>query len=171
MLVAVRLTGLREENQRSGVGGLRGEGEVQQDERVRVERLEQELAGVQRDPERDEDRLADDEPGRAEEARETLGGPPEGIAAKGASVVRMRPLDHGHRFDIHSGRPSAQTAQPGSDTALFGSIRIFACSSASASTSKARSTPSSPTVPVTTGPASTRPSASMCRVSRNSSGE
>jgi hypothetical protein len=52
----------------------------------------------------------------------------------------------------------------------LGSIRIFAWVSASPRASKASSTPSRPTVPVTSGPGSTLPSASRCRVSRNSIG-
>ncbi len=53
---------------------------------------------------------------------------------------------------------------------LRGSTRIFAWASGSASAVKAASTPSSPTVPVTSGRGSTFPSASMCSVWRNSGG-
>ncbi len=54
---------------------------------------------------------------------------------------------------------------------LWGSIRIFACVSGSPSASNALPTPGRPTVPVTSGPVFTSPSASMWRVSRYSSGE
>lgn len=53
---------------------------------------------------------------------------------------------------------------------LLGSIKIFACASGSPSASKAASTPGRPTVPVISGAAVTLPPASMCKVSRNSSG-
>jgi hypothetical protein len=53
---------------------------------------------------------------------------------------------------------------------LLGSMRIFACASGSPSASNAAATPASPTVPVMSGATSTLPSASMCNVSRNSSG-
>src|SRR3954453_10280465 len=66
--------------------------------------------------------------------------------------------------------PLGLDALGGCEAELLGSIRIFACLSALPSASKARSTPASPTVPVTSGGASTLPSASLCRVSRNSSG-
>jgi hypothetical protein len=54
---------------------------------------------------------------------------------------------------------------------LCGSIRILACVSGWLKAANAASTPSSPTVPVTSDRGSTLPSASMCSASRNSSGE
>jgi len=86
-LVPFGLAGLGEEDERSGVRGLRAEHEVQQDEGVGIERAERERARVQQDPEGDGDGLADQEARRPEEAREALGEPPEGVVAEG-SVVR-----------------------------------------------------------------------------------
>ena len=51
-----------------------------------------------------------------------------------------------------------------------GLMTIFACCSGSFSASKAAGTSARPTVPVTSGEASTLPSASRCSVLRNSSG-
>ena len=48
-LVAIRLPGLREQDQRCGVGGLGREGEVEQDERVRIPVADQ-RDRVERDP-------------------------------------------------------------------------------------------------------------------------
>lgn len=63
--------------------------------------------------------------------------------------------------------------RPGQSTAaaLRGSISTFACLPGSPSRSKAAATPGRPTVPVTIGAAVTFPSAIMCSVLRNSSGE
>ncbi len=58
----------------------------------------------------------------------------------------------------------------GAVTLLAGSMRILACRSGSPRAAKAAATPSSPTVPVTMGVASTSPSASWCSASRSSSG-
>ena len=79
----------------------------------------------------------------------------------------------GHRETGGRGVHGVGGAYPGgqgSTTSLRGSIRILAWVSAAPSASNARSTPSRPTVPVTSGEASTLPSASMCSVSRYSSG-
>ena len=61
-LVAVGLAGLREQDQRGGVGGLEGEGEVEQDERVGVP-AQRDEGDVCRDPRRDDDGLADEKRG------------------------------------------------------------------------------------------------------------
>jgi len=72
LLVAVGLTRLREQDQRRRVRGLRREDEVQEDERFRVPVVD-ERDRVERDPQRDDDRLADDVARRPEEARSLLG--------------------------------------------------------------------------------------------------
>jgi hypothetical protein len=88
-----------------------------------------------------------------------------------------------HQATIHSGSvcncsPTSgrqqegvsQASEVGAVAALLGLITIFACLSGSPSAAKAASTPGSPTVPVTMDAALTLPSASRCKVSRNSSG-
>src|SRR5579884_3627214 len=83
-------------------------------------------------------------------------------AGAGADHAGVGKLSHG---GVTGGRPVSSV------TGLLGSTRIFACPSGCAKASNAPATPSSPTVPVISGRGSTLPSASMCRVSRNSSGE
>ena len=85
---------------------------------------------------------------------------PRPVAAPAGQAVRR----HGPDAEAPDQAATGRSAE------LFGSMRIFACTSGSPSASKALSTPGSPTVPVTSGVGSTSPSASMCRVSRNSSG-
>jgi hypothetical protein len=51
-LVAVGLTGLRQQNQRRGIGGLGREGEIEQNERIDVELGP--AGGVDPDPQRDD---------------------------------------------------------------------------------------------------------------------
>src|ERR1043166_5534811 len=64
-LVACCLPRLCEQDERRRVGGLEREREVEQDKRVWVE-VNQQLEAVEYDPERDENRLADEVLGRAE---------------------------------------------------------------------------------------------------------
>ena len=66
--------------------------------------------------------------------------------------------------------PPVRRRPYGAVAALFGSMRILAWASGSPSAVKAAATPSRPTVPVISGRGSTLPSASICSVSRNSSG-
>jgi hypothetical protein len=80
-LVALGLTRLRKEDQRRRIGSLRGEREVQEDERIRVPpQADGERVG--RDPERDDERLGDDVLRCAEEARGGLGAAAEGVFAR-----------------------------------------------------------------------------------------
>src|SRR5699024_1604005 len=69
--VAVLLPVLRQQNQRRGVRGLRGERQVQQDERVRVP-VPPHAADVQRNPDDDDDRLVRQVLAGAEEAGDAL---------------------------------------------------------------------------------------------------
>jgi hypothetical protein len=82
-VVAVGLPGLGQQDQRRGVGGLQREQQVERDERVPVpgDRVRQRQR-VQGDPEGDDERLPDDEPRRAEEARESLGENAEAVTAE-----------------------------------------------------------------------------------------
>ncbi len=64
-LVTIRLASLGKQNERSSVGGLEAEGEVQQDEWIDIETKN--AHRIEGDPYRHDDRLADEEGGRAEE--------------------------------------------------------------------------------------------------------
>ena len=70
--VAFVLAVLGQQDQRRGVRGLGGEGEVQQDERVRVP-PEADGGDVDGDPHGHEDGLDDEEPAGAEEPGDALG--------------------------------------------------------------------------------------------------
>lgn len=65
-LVPVRLSGLRQQDQRSRIGGLQGEGEIQQDERLGVP-TQRHRDHVGHDPKNDQHRLTDQKPRRPEE--------------------------------------------------------------------------------------------------------
>ena len=89
------------------------------------------------------------------------GGVPDSLA--GAARLDRRPARGLH--------PALRLAIPADELSVEpGSMRIFACRSGSPRAANAASTPSSPTSPVISGRGSTLPSASMCSVSRNSSG-
>ena len=97
---------------------------------------------------------------------------PEGIARMGSLEAvldqRLRVL---HAIEnIPKPEHAQRCGRAGCVAALFGSIRILACFSGSASALKALSTPSSPTSPVTSGAQFSFPSAIWCSVSRYSSG-
>jgi hypothetical protein len=82
--VALGLPGLGEQDQRRGVGRLGREREVEQDEGVRVP-MEADGGRVGGDPQRDDERLPDDEPRRAE-------GPGEALGEDAEAVVAERPV-------------------------------------------------------------------------------
>ena len=90
--VAVVLAVLGQQDQRRGVGGLGGEGQVEQDERVGVPA---QLDGddVEGDPDDDDDRLDGQEAAGAQEPGDPLGEPAErvGVAAAGSCRGRARP--------------------------------------------------------------------------------
>ena len=65
--IALLLPVLGEQDERCGICGLRGEHEVEQDERVRVP-LHGDDGHVEEDPDEDDDGLDGEEPGRAEVA-------------------------------------------------------------------------------------------------------
>ena len=88
-LVALGLPGLREQDQRRGVGGLGREREVEEDERVRVE-VDEDRVGVERDPGDDDEGLGEDVLRRAEEARQPLGVLAEPVVAEGRAQARVR---------------------------------------------------------------------------------
>src|ERR1035437_6564494 len=69
--VAVLLPVLRQQDQRGGIGGLRGEGQVEQDERVGVE-PQCDGSHVDGDPDDDEDRLDEQVATGTEETRDAL---------------------------------------------------------------------------------------------------
>ena len=89
-LVAVGLTGLRQQNQRRGIGGLGREGEIEQNEGVDVELGPAD--GVDQDPQRDDDRLRDQERRRAEEAGEILRLLPEPVVSEGRFEMGVRQM-------------------------------------------------------------------------------
>src|SRR5262249_4563050 len=74
-------TRLREQDQRRCVRRLRREREVEQDERVRIE-VDEDRVAVEGDPGDDDDRLREDVPRCAEEAREALGVAAEPVVAE-----------------------------------------------------------------------------------------
>jgi hypothetical protein len=76
--VPVVLAVLGQQDQRGGVGGLRREGQVEQDERVGVPVLDQ-PDRVQDDPADHDDGLAGQEAAGAEEPGDALGHPAEGV--------------------------------------------------------------------------------------------
>ena len=99
--VAVGLAVLREQDQRRRVRGLRREREVQQDERIRVP-AQRPGAGVERDPQEDEDRLRGEVAAGAEEPREPLREARERIR-----VVDRAARGPAGRLEIVAAMPSA----------------------------------------------------------------
>src|SRR5262249_21355818 len=89
-LVTVRLPCLCQQDERSGVGRLEAESEVEQDEGIDVEIGD--THDVQSHPDGDENRLRDQEGRRAEEAGEGLGLQGEPIIAEDAAEMQMRPM-------------------------------------------------------------------------------
>ena len=88
-LVPIGLPGLGEQDQRRRVRRLCREGKVEQDERLGVP-AQPGSDRVQRDPDNDDERLADKELRRAEEACEGLGSPTEGVAAERTGEMHVR---------------------------------------------------------------------------------
>src|SRR5207245_5168286 len=84
--VPLGLPSLREEDQRRRVGGLRGEGEIQQDEWIRIP-VGADRDGVERDPDDHDDRLPDDVLRRAEEASRLLSRTAKRILTEGAVLL------------------------------------------------------------------------------------
>lgn len=78
--VAIRLSGLGEQDQRRGIGGLQAEGEVQENKRVNVELGP--AHEINDDPERHDDGLADEKYRRTKKPREGLGFEREPIIAE-----------------------------------------------------------------------------------------
>ena len=88
-LVPRRLAPLGEQDQGCGICGLRGEGEVQENEWIRI-RVGNDRDRVEDDPKHDDDGLADDVLRRSEEAGGALGPLTESVLPEGAV-----PLLHG----------------------------------------------------------------------------
>ncbi len=105
-LVAVGLPCLGEQDERSRVGGLQGEGEVEEDERVGIPVLD-DRDGVEDDPDDDGDGLTDDVLGRAEESRCAFCVAAEGVAAERAGMAFPVRLSH-----EREGRTSAGCVAP-----------------------------------------------------------
>lgn len=89
--ITVRLAGLGEEDERSGVGGLKTEGEVEEDEGVDVEVAI--ACRIHANPDGDDDGLADEKDGGAEEAGEGFGLEGEPIVAEGGAEVKMGQME------------------------------------------------------------------------------
>src|SRR6266567_5303399 len=90
-LVAVRLAGLRQQDEWRGIGRLETEREVQQDEGIEIE--VRDTYHVQHDPDRDDDRLGDQEERRPKEAGEDLGFDAEPVAAEDWGEVSVRGVE------------------------------------------------------------------------------
>ena len=86
--VTVGLAGLGEEDQRSGIGGLEAESEVQKDEGIDIEVCETE--DVQGDPHQHDDGLPDEEYGRSEKPGEGLRLQGEPVISKDGGQMEMR---------------------------------------------------------------------------------
>jgi hypothetical protein len=115
LLVAVGLARRREQDQRRRVGGLEREGEVEEDERVRIP-LQADPDRVQDDPDDDDDRLADDVLGGAEEARRVLGVPAERVLSEGAVV--------GGRGLLRVRKPRVKPVADGKNAASAASLQV-----------------------------------------------
>ena len=102
--VPVVLPVLGEQDQRRGVGRLGREGQVEQDERVRIPVLD-DADGVEDDPADHEHRLADQETPGAEEPRDPLGEPPERVGVVPGAHPRGAPrgTDRSARSPIRRG--------------------------------------------------------------------
>jgi hypothetical protein len=85
-LVTVGLSGLGEQDQGRRVRGLRGERKIEQDERIGVP-AQADRYRVERDPNSDEQGLAENELRGAEESCEPFRSPAEAVGAKGAVRV------------------------------------------------------------------------------------
>jgi hypothetical protein len=92
--VARGLARLREQDQGRGVGSLKREGEVEEDERVRIPAQRRGRA-VHGHPGDDDDRLADQVTRRAEEARSLLGRPAEGVVPERGVQANVRVVGAG----------------------------------------------------------------------------
>src|SRR5919108_914072 len=86
LLVTGGLPRLRQQDQRRGVRRLGREPEVQENERLRIP-VAHERDGVEDDPRRHDDRLAEDVLRCAEEARRFLGTTAESVLAEGAVLL------------------------------------------------------------------------------------
>ena len=85
-LVTVGLTCLREQDQRSGVRGLCREQQIQEDERHGIP-VRNKRDGVQENPERNHQRLAEDVLRRPEEASDAFGDTTERVLTKRAVTI------------------------------------------------------------------------------------
>jgi hypothetical protein len=97
-LVAVGLAGLREQDQRCRVRRLGREEQVEEDERIGVP-AQRDDGRVQRDPGTDDERLADEELRRAEEAGDALGDAAEPVSAEGSVMLAGDPMSVGRGAD------------------------------------------------------------------------
>ena len=88
--VTVGLAGLCQQDQRRGIGGLEGKGEIQQDERIDVELGP--AGQIDADPDRDDEGLPDQEHGRPEKARESLGLQGEPVVAEHGTEMGVRKM-------------------------------------------------------------------------------
>jgi hypothetical protein len=70
-LIAIRLTRLCEQNERRGIGSLKTEGEIQEDERIEIEF--ENTGDVQSDPQKDHQRLSHEKERRSKKTGESLG--------------------------------------------------------------------------------------------------
>ena len=89
--ITIRLAGLREQDERRGVGGLQTEGEIEKDERVDIET--DGARGVQNDPGGDDDGLGDEESRRAEKAGERLCLQREPVVSENGGEMQIGPVE------------------------------------------------------------------------------
>jgi hypothetical protein len=89
--VAIGLAGLREQDQRCGVGRLEAESEVEEDERINIEM--EEPGDIDDDPDGHDHSLRHEEERRPEKPRESLGFQGKPIVSKHLSEVQVRGVE------------------------------------------------------------------------------
>ena len=89
--VPIGLSRLREENERSGVRGLRAEGEVKEDEGIEIKVSD--ASRIQADPGEDDAGLPDEEERGPEKAREGFGFEREPVVPESGAEVAVRQVE------------------------------------------------------------------------------
>src|SRR5579863_4642294 len=90
-LVPVRLTRLGQKDERRRISGLSAESQVEKDERVEIERGYADR--IQKYPDGNNERLGNQEDGRAEESRKGLGLEGEPIVAEGPGKMQVGAME------------------------------------------------------------------------------
>ena len=114
-LVAVGLPRLREQDQRSSVGGLRREAEIQEDEWLGIP-VVHERQRVERNPRRDDQGLPHDVLRRSKETCGAFGPPPERVLTEGAVLfLHDASVQSGADASVAWAHPEARVPSHGED--------------------------------------------------------